>query len=352
MKPVPFLILTVLMFSLTVFAQKETGVVIVDLSSPYEIAKLVNENRRQQKLSRVNAVLDLRPIWQRLRLDSGSFDECGGDCTAEISTLDLNSKPGPEVILKLTGFSERCRFLVFRKVGRAWTVVGHVDHNFNRYQMARHRVVRFSGKPWLLIRGQEGSGSGFSLYSETWYQVSQSGIRSVLSYPVAGTTYPWPAGLAREFKAQTITDSKSSGDLVLRYIVSYIKLDYNSNKPSNFMINEHRVRFKWNKKTKSFKFNPARSDVSEAEISAIANIEDEKSSAGKTLGSMKFYSGTENKAWVGGGYEVFLKYNLGSLMKVASDKNNKDREWLRLFLNDCHDIPEKRALTAALERGR
>ncbi|MFZ0060636.1 MAG: hypothetical protein WAL47_01210 [Pyrinomonadaceae bacterium] len=342
MKPIAPLFILVVILAVSAFGQTTSRVV----SSPYELAKLVNDT------GSTRPVLELGSVWQRLGVAPGSFNQCGEDCSAAVSALDLDGKPGREVLLKLTGFSERCRFLVFKRHGKAWRVVGHVDHDFNRYQMARHRVVRFKGKPWLLIRGQEGSGSGFSLYVETWYQVSQAGLRAVLSYPVAGTTYPWPAGLGREFKTQAITGSESQNDLVLRFVVRYIKLDYETNKPLPFIVNEHRAHFHWDRKTNSFAFNSARSDISEADISAIANIEAEENSSGTNVGSLKFYSGAEQKAWVGGGYEVFLKYNLARLMKIASDKNNKHREWLRLFLKDCYDTGEKKTLVAALEKGR
>lgn len=350
MTAIALLFITALTLTGIAFGQTKSGVVTVDVGSPYKIAKLVNGNHRTQNSDA--PILELGRVWKKFGVPPGSFDQCAGDCTAEINALDLDGKPGSEVLLKLTGSGERCRFLVFKQKGKAWKVVGHVDHNFNRYQMARHRVARFNGRPWLVIRGQGGSGSGFSLYFETWYQVGQGGVQQVLSYPVAGRTYPFPAGLGRDFEAQALTGSQSHRDLVLRYSVTYIKLEYESNKQSNFIVNEHRAHFRWDKESKSFKFNPARSNISEAEISAIANIEDEESSAGTVVGNMKFYSENENKAWVGGGYEVFLKYNLGSLLKIANDKNNKNREWLRFFLKDCYDTPEKRELIAALEKAR
>lgn len=318
---------------------------VVAQGTPQEVSRLVNSTRQ----SRSSATVHLREFWKRLGLAPGYFENCGQDCFADLTSVDLDEKPGNEVVLKLntTNF---CRFIVLTKNRKQWRLLGHVDHDFNRYQMARHRVVRFNGRPYLIIRGQAGSGSGFSLYFETWYRVSQSGLQSVLSYPVAGNTYPFPAGLGREFEAQAITDSKSKLNLVVRYVVKYIKLEYGKNEQSEFFVNEHRATFQWDKQTNTFAFVPASSDISEAEISAIANIEDEESGSGTTVGSLKFYSGDENKAWVGGGYEVFLKYNLSSLMKIATDKSNKNREWLRFFLNDCHDTAEKRALSAALER--
>lgn len=315
--------------------------------TPQDVFRLVNSTRQRKGA----AAVDLRGFWKQLDLAPGYFQTCGQDCFADLTSADLDEKPGSEVVLKLNN-TNFCRFIVLKRDRKRWKLLGHVDHDFNRYQMARHRVVRFNARPYLIIRGQEGSGSGFSLYSETWYQVGQTGLQSVLSYPVAGHTYPWPAGLGREFEAQAITNSNSKSNLVVRYVVKYIKLDYGKNEQSEFLVNEHRATFQWDKQANTFAFAPSHSNISEAEIEAIANIEDEESTAGTTVGNMKFYSGNETKAWVGGGYEVFLKYNLGTLIKIASDKNSEHREWLRLFLNDCLDTAEKKTLLAALEEGR
>ncbi|MDQ3134154.1 MAG: hypothetical protein M3Q76_05000 [Acidobacteriota bacterium] len=76
-----------------------------------------------------------------------------------------------------------------------------------------------------------GSGSGFSFYSETWYEVRKKSLRIVLHYPVEGSTASGPGGLRREFEAEVIvphhqtTEGKESRVLTIRYTVSYEPLN-------------------------------------------------------------------------------------------------------------------------------
>src|SRR5688500_15597770 len=173
-------------------------------TSPFEIARVVNQSKRQWDRHHLQVGVDLRPTWKHLRIDATLFSGCSGDCEAKLDRQELESTPGREVILALTQSYNFCRFLIFTRVRRTltakprWKLLGYIDHDFNRYQMARHRVARAFGRNWLVIRGQEGSGSGHYLYGETWFEVSNRGVRPVLNYPVDGLTDPVVAGLKWE----------------------------------------------------------------------------------------------------------------------------------------------------------
>jgi hypothetical protein len=343
--------LTILLASILVAAEPSQAdsfvAAPVQSVSPHEIVSLVTRGRT------LSEGVDMRPIWLKLSIEPGQFESCGSDCLAEISRSSLDDKPGQEVILKLSKSYNSCRFVVFSSSGKEWTFLGHIDHDFNRYQMARHRVAHFNGTSWLVIRGQEGSGSGFSLYGETWYQVGQNGLLPVVSYPVEGHTWPWPNGLGREFKAQVIPDrgqKKAEPDLVIRYRVTYTKMDYQTKGSSTFFVNLHYAHFAWNSRSHTFDFAAARSSISEAEIDAIANIESEPDEEVARVGNSNFYTADQTKAFVGGGYEVFLKYNFAELMKIARDRRNQHRAFLGTFLNECYDTAEKKELMRLLEK--
>ena len=337
-----------------VFGQtSDIKVISVDTTSPYEIANWVNRSRRKWERNNVLEDIYLGLTWKRFGIDPGDFENCSGYCNAQVFVTELNGLSGPEAILKLTRSFDFCRFVVFTRRKGDWKFLGHIDHDFNRYRMASHRIAHFTGRSWLLIRGQEGSGSGFSLYGETWYEIGWKSIRPVLSYPVAGNTFPWPSGLGREFEAQVLRASKTTAvrrELVIRYVVRYSKLDYINNNFSKLLVNEHRTHYAWDNKSSAFIFEPSHSNISQGDIDAIANIEPERETPAATIGNTNFYSANQSKAFVGGGYEVFLKYNLNSLMKIANDKDNDQREWLLSFLNDCNDVPEKRSLLQALHK--
>ena len=301
--------------------------------------------------------VDLGDTWEHMGIDSGNFAGCGGDCEAAISRHELDPTPGPEVVLKLTQSYNFCRYLVFVRaysnpaVRVKWKLRGYIDHDFNRYQMSRHRTLSVNGRNFLVVRGQEGSGSGFSLYSETWYQVDHNGVKPVLNYPVEGNTYPWPTGLGRKFKAKPLQAKHGANSVSIRYAVTYTNLNYIKRDFSTLFVNNHRVHYTWSKRSRIFVFNSAQSDITKAEIDAIANIESESETESATkIGNTTFYSPSESRSFVGGGYEVFLKYNSHRLMKIAIGKDAALKLWLQEFLQECEDTTEKEALLQALQK--
>jgi hypothetical protein len=329
-------------------------------STPFELARAVNESKRMWDQNHTQVLVDLGFTWNRLGIDPGPFAGCSGDCEAKIYRHELDSTPGKEIILKLMQSYNFCRYLIFARArtnSRArskWKLLGYIDHDFNRYKMSSHRIVRASGTNWLVIRGQEGSGSGFSLYGETWYQVSDKGVRATLSYPFAGNTDPWPIGLGRQFKARVFISRNSirrSNEILIRYRVTYSTLDYIKNDFKKLFANEHHAYYGWSKRSHTFVFDRKRSDITEDEINAIAGIETEdEPQGGQQVGSMTFYTQSETRAFVGGGYEVFLKYNSHRLMKIAMSKNAEQKQWLKQFLEDCENTAEKKALLQVLPK--
>jgi len=121
--------------------------------------------------------------------------------------------------------------------------------------------------------------------------------------------------------------------------------------PSLRLSNQVDVEADPGNRSRNFVFDSKRSSVLEAEVNAIANIEsEEEPQPGTKIGGTTFYSMSQAKAFVGGGYEVFLKYNPRSLMKIARGRESKQKAWLRQFLSECADTPEKRTLLAALQQ--
>jgi hypothetical protein len=311
--------------------------------SPFELSKAINNVRR----TRVD--VSLKETWQKLGIEPGSFEECGSDCEAKVFRHELSSHQGPEVVLRLTRFFDVCRYLVFGQAkDGGWKFLGHVDHDFNKYEMARHRIAPVNGRPFLVVRGQEGSGSGFAVYAENWYEVSDHGVKPVLSYPSDGHTNPWPAGLARSFKASPIPAART-GRVTIQYTVNYDAAGYDNDDLKLAFVNQHRAAYNWDSQSNKFVFDPKQSNISEAEIAAIANIQSEKEpKPGTKIGETTFYSSSEARSFIGGGYEVFLKYNLQRLMTIAKGRATKPKTWLRQFLTECRDTDEKKALLAAL----
>jgi hypothetical protein len=315
--------------------------------SPFELARSINNVRRTK------VDVSLKETWQKLGIEPGQFEDCSNDCEAKIFRHELSSNTGPEVVLKLTRFVDFCRYLIFGRAegGRGWKFLGYVDHDFNKYEMARHRIATANGKSFFVVRGQEGSGSGFALYAETWYEVSDDGVKPVLSYPSDGRTSPWPAGLAREFKVTTIPGAARANQLTVQYTVTYDSEGYDGDELRLEFVNQHRQSYNWDATAGRFVLDPQQSNISPGEIAAIANIEsDDEPKTGTKIGDTTFYSSSEAKSFLGGGYEVFLKYNLPRLTTIAKGRASRSKSWLKQFLTECRDTDEKQALLAALDK--
>lgn|SRR5262249_25282968 len=110
---------------------------------------------------------------------SDDLQQCQANCEARIYPVALTGRPGNEVLLKITNFYF-CRYLIFGptrvRAGKptAWRFLGYIDHAFNKYETSWHRVIAQGNKHWLVIRGQTRSGTGFSSYDDTWYEVSKN----------------------------------------------------------------------------------------------------------------------------------------------------------------------------------
>ena len=327
-------------------------------ASPYEIARVVNESRRIWNKDRIQVHVERIVTWRRFGIESEYFPECTGDCDAKIYRDELDSTPGREVVLKLTQSFNWCRYLIFSRVKRhpsgrfQWKFVGHIDHEFNRYQMSSHRVVRAFGKNWLIVRGQEGSGSGYQLYGETWYEVRGREVSPVLHYWSEGGTDPVISGLSWRFETRPIALRKlGSGHsrIALRFVVKYTANDFDKDKFTDTYVTQRRAVYLWKKGPRTFVFDQQNSTITEAEMAAVANVETEpdESEAGVKIGGSVFFS--QLKGFVGSGFEIFLKLNFNRLMRIARGSDPNRREWLQQFLKQCDDTREKLAISKSLQ---
>jgi hypothetical protein len=218
--------------------------------------------------------------------------------------------------------------------------------------MARHHVVHAFGKNWVVIRGQEGSGSGYSLYGETWFEVGKRGVRPVLHYSVEGHTYPGLGGLNWELKSRSValSSGRTREPIVkVSFDVVYIAEGFEDSDFKRSFVNRRNAYYVWDKRTHEFTFTRHRSSISEYEMNLIANVETEPSAekGGDKIGGSTFFSSL--KGFVGSGYEMFLRLNTQRLMRIAHGSNSRAKEWLRKFITQCADIPEKLALEKALQ---
>jgi len=291
--------------------------------------------------------VDLASTWSRLSVAPGYFDDCSS-CSASISRAELDGRHGREIILKLVRSLDFVRYMIFSSRAHRWKLVGYVDHDFNKYELSMHRIERAFGMPWLVVRGQEGSGTGYALYCETWYQVKEKGLRPVLSYPVEGHTYPWPTGVGQDFRARPRIKSNK---IWIRYTVKYTTLDYIKNEYTELFANYHDIFYRWKPREESFVLAGNMSRIIENDVDIIAGIQTgEESQLGTKIGGTTFYSQPEEEKLQCAPSEVFLKYNSRRLMRIAKGTNSSQKQWLKEFLTGCKDSLDRKALQQALQK--
>ncbi|MFL6207939.1 MAG: hypothetical protein ACJ74W_03775 [Pyrinomonadaceae bacterium] len=287
--------------------------------SPYDLWIYIDRNADHP---------DLQSIWRELGIKAELLKTCA-NCEAQLFDVELDGQPGREVLLRVTGWGEECRYLVFNQAGdprknSGWKLVGHIDSDFGRYRMPEHSILVGAGRSWLIINFQGASGSGVALFFNRVFEVTKTRIRDVLSFtsdghqsdPVSDT------GVTdRDFYADIINMERRGATefMEIRFAASY----YND---AGIMWGHNRKAvFVKGAKSKRFILNNSMSELSEHEIDAVFHID--------SLSN-----------------EDLLRYNYADLIRIGTGKNAKQREWLRHFINLCEASPEKRNLAKLLRK--
>jgi hypothetical protein len=257
--------------------------------SPYDLARRINANERRYKQGKSLFEPDLNSVWNEIGVESGYFDQADGSMHVRVTRARLDRDRTPEVLLKITLGYDFCRYVIFKRhtsvaggVKGTWLVVGVLDHKFNRYKMVSDRTVSSAGEHFLILRGQTGSGSGFSRYEDAWFRLDSRGVRRVLSYDAAGHESPWPCGLDRELSSAIVPIESEHGtaafDVRLRLQFSYVNEQFRT-----LADVSRRVRIEWDAKAYRLRLDPSASQVSEERIATVFSLEDYEPLEGRAL---------------------------------------------------------------------
>ncbi len=306
-----------------------------DSLDPYSIKRYIDEHHSidagllWQKLG-IRA--EMQTVYSRIGFDpldieSAIFESCGNS-TAEISRLELDGNPGKEVLLKVYQGWGLTRYLIFKsvKVGKSvsWKLLGHADHDFARYYMPHHRVVKMDGKIWLVVTGQGISGTCVSLSYDRWYEVDAEGVREVLSLPAKGhecTTTGYPE---REFSSRVLEYRRNKKDERITVLFS-IRQGAEMRSGPQINLGTRKQNAVYILRQGAFELEESSSEITLEDIRTAYNV--------GTFGD-----------------EDFLKFNFANLKKIASEGRRAHKEWLREFLEDCSDTPEKKLLQLASKK--
>lgn len=298
--------------------------------SPYEIASFIT----------ASPDADLKNLWIQLGIrslnfgyDSISEEQEGAQidrflskcnyCEVETYTCDLDGGHGKEVLLKLSDLlAQSWRYLVFKQVNaRAekpeWRLLGHIDHAFGRYKMPEHYIlVGDTYRNWLVVKVQEGSGSGFAEYHDRLFLVDSTGLKEILRFPSEGHLSPCCSYPNREFTARIIkAEIKNSvTNVELEFTVSYSA--YPGGQDGQLWKKRQKAIYRSDHSSPRLRLDTTKSDLSEEEIKAIYGSDGGLSD------------------------EDFIKYNYEELSKIALSREDNRKVWLGMYLSQCEESPQ------------
>jgi hypothetical protein len=300
--------------------------------SPYEIKRLIDENKRTAAR---RSELDVKPIWEQLNIqDDGkssfTMDQCNGYCSADIFTHELDGKPGKETVLRLSAAATwGYRYLIFKQdnsqrgADSVWILLGYVDA-FVRYSNPRHRVMTAGRQRWLAIEYVSGYGSGFGSGAENWYEVTADGVKKVLSYQTylyQGLHHP---EIDRQATVTKVEQRDGIAIVSIRTSTSYGGLLEDLNERFPLWTARRQGTFIKGPGMREFIFDALHSEIASEEVDP-------------------YYGGDG-----GISAEELLKYNYRELARLAGKGTYEQGLWLRRYLDTCDDSVEKQSLRKIL----
>jgi hypothetical protein len=295
--------------------------------------------------ARVNAhgPRELSAMWRQLGVRSRLF-ESAATASLRATRRDLG-RPDPRESVLVLDIRDRAgedwQHLVFLQSPGRCRFVGAVDAPGQGGEPPKLRLVRLPvGQAGLAVRARVRGGTGLALYRERWYSIDdnmggleraphtppRSGrpgepgppldLARVLDYPAEGHMVGWPSTFDRSFSTR-VYPGEGPEEVRIDFVASYTSGSYVYWMPVEPLFTATRTAvYTWKPHERRFVLDPVRSDVDEDEIEGI------------------FYDAEEQ----------FLRHNVRDLAPLAGRANERQRTWLRHFLDTVADSPEKRAV--------
>jgi hypothetical protein len=296
-------------------------------SSPYEIEYSI----------RMNPQANLQMMWMYWgigttvkgfghTMSKGFIDSCEYSCEVATYEYDFDSDGETETLLQIQNEPRRIsRFMLFKRsrVGdeTIWKLLGHIDNDYCKYAMPTPLIFGSGGKTWLVIsRNQGASGSGVHTFYDCVYEVSDNGLDEVLSYTSDGHQgggYEEGTMPNRQFSATISNYEKKNGSefVTVDYKVWYGAWNYfgQPNTLSLWSKNQKAV-YRRDNPSSAFVLDVSKSALTEKEIEEVYNID-------------SLFE------------ESFIRYNYNELTGIAKGNDERKKEWLRKYLENCENVP-------------
>ncbi len=252
--------------------------------SPQEIVDLISVRQYEA----------LDQIWQELNLEPIPFGHYVG---AEKFDILSSLIGGPHVVVEI-GQYDYSSYLFFRRDDNEWQLMSYIPEIYSRFSETEYRFVTYDEDTWLVINRHSGSGTGYGLFEENWYLLTENGFEYKLRYPVSG--YESWRDLWRGF-GSNITNSNNQDHLSIDI---EIQCEFSHGGIDLFTMDQ-RGRFVWDAVAQEFFADPDQSQIHLLEpYEEICSIH----------------------------YEKFLENYSSELMYIAREGNDGQMKWLEQYL--------------------
>jgi len=296
--------------------------------SPYEIKQYIEKHRTDEYVS-------LADYWNRLGIDVEAWEKYG-TCEAALFEITLGRGNETDVMLRLydpSGWSMGgTRYLFFKPIATArrpeWQFLGYLDFEDQRYAVPDHSIITSGSEHWFVLTIQAGRGSGYSLYYDYWYEINNDRLRLVLSYP-SGKFRSWIESVPVLEASSEIISATTESDrvtVVIEFTASYVRYgDAKHDRSAELWAKTQRAVFVRRSEEERFRPDTTRSELAMKELDAIYDGE-----------------GPSNSE--------ILRYNVRHLERIAAGADEGAKEWLRAYLAECKNTPEREHLLRVLGR--
>lgn len=242
-------------------------------------------------------------------------------CNAELFEINWNNDAVPDAVIRLG--AQGYLFLLFasdKSISNNRLLFMGYAQAFSKYDSSAPRVGSMGGQSFLIVNESSG-GSGVHAISENWFLFLNKKADIAFSFPTEGREY-WDY-LYRKWNGSLGHSSSQSDEITIDLTVSYFLENTGQTEDVLLFEKKQRLSYHWVPTDGKFVFDKELSSVSESELQAVYD-----------------YDHLTRKQ--------MIQYNLAELSMLTQSSDRRQKTWLKEFLDNVDDIPEKNTLIREL----
>ncbi len=267
---------------------------------------------------------DLIRIWEELGIKSELISRNSTINEVEKFIITPTEDSGPVVLVRIQVNSWDFQYLVFELNGKAdWRFKGNIEFTVQKYSPPKHRLVHIDLKNYYLaFMSLSSTGTGVSLYEQTWHTIRTNSVGEVLRFPVKGHVNGWGLPFNRSFNSRIVKTENRDGvpTVEIEYEENYTNGYYDDNSVDLLFTSVRKAQYMWDKNTNRFRLNSSQSDLMVEDVEGIFND----------------------------GPEGFLRHHYKDIQQLAVSENKDKRNWLKKFIEKLNPTQERQRIEKLL----